>query len=256
MKKTSISPVEKYERMTTEELSGLNYVSWFGFNKYQLRDIAKRYNLIFRKSDTKDDLADMLYNYFKTNMNDEYYDFLSNDDIIKSPGKIKGKLKWKTPSPPNYFKSSFQNKSKSPSPSEPKYERLSKEDLLQLNQISWYAFNKKQLRDIADRFKVSYVKENTKDQLSEILYDHFKNLKWKEQIDSLFEIPYQINDLEELNWIAWHTFTLEELKIIANKYKIPFDKNLKKEELVDLLFNKFQSGKNKGMIKKLLNNIF
>ena len=101
-------------------------------------------------------------------------------------------------SPKSLFHSAFDKnrRSRSRSPDHKPYNGLSKQELVGLNWLSWHAFNKHQLKDIADRYDVFYEKNVNKDDLAETLYLYFQEQKIKDSVVPLFEIPYSKKELK------------------------------------------------------------
>jgi hypothetical protein len=237
----SLSPSDK-PKMTKEELMKLNYIAWHAYNKFQLRDLAKRYQIPYDKKETKDELAEKLFEYFQSLQKEDIDPLLGTPPNKKKILPTKGELVWEESQsfrPPNIY----ERKSSSSSPKEP---FMSKEQLMDLNFASWHALSKSQLIDIARKYQVKYDKKETKDEIEDKLYHHFKNRKWIEQFQSLFELPYTEEELKDLNLNGWKKFTISELIIIADKYKIKYPPNSNQSDLLKILYEYFHKDKNTG----------
>jgi hypothetical protein len=88
------------------------------------------------------------------------------------------------------------------------------------------------------------------------LYLYFQEQKIKDSVVPLFEIPYSKKELQNFMAGEWNKFSLDELKIIADQYKINYRRLSNKSELIQRLHDYFQSTKIKGIMSTLMDSIF
>ena len=146
--------LQSYDR---DELEKLNWIAWNAYNMIELRNIANFFSIPFQKSGNKDELVDILYQYFQNSKN-------------KSSKQVQEYL--------NYLVQSIIFK---------EFNILSKKDIQDLNQDVWKCFTIKELNQIAELYKIKIDKNLNKEKLSKFLYHHFQKQKgWSSSLLSYF----------------------------------------------------------------------